>query len=163
MTAQKYSLAIALLAAATVLGALGFEHLDGQVPCALCLKERIPYYIGVPVALLAFYVLGKAQHIALGRVLMVLLGLIFATSMVLGSYHAGAEWGFWPGPQSCGGGTLGSSSAADLLQSLENVKIIRCDEASWRMFGLSFAGWNAVISLALTGLAYLGFKQALKA
>jgi disulfide bond formation protein DsbB len=33
---------------------------------------------------------------------------------------------------------------------------VACDEAAWRFFGLSFAGWNAVLSLLLAGLAGYG-------
>jgi disulfide bond formation protein DsbB len=28
---------------------------------------------------------------------------------------------------------------------------VRCDEAAWRLLGLSFAGWNVVTSLLLAG------------
>ena len=39
--------------AATVGIALGFEHIGGYIPCMLCLEQRTPYYIGVPLMLLA--------------------------------------------------------------------------------------------------------------
>ena len=38
------------LSAATILGALAFEHFGGYQPCALCLMQRTPYYLGVPLA-----------------------------------------------------------------------------------------------------------------
>ena len=162
LTAPRIALLIALASAATVLAALAFEHMGGYVPCALCLKERLPYYIGTPIALVAAYLLSKPQHRGMGLALIALTGLIFLTSFGLGTYHAGAEWGFWPGPDSCGGGGVTAGSAADLLGSLDSTRIVRCDEAGWRMFGLSFAGWNAVISLALAGLAFFGLRLCTK-
>ena len=47
------ALFLAVAMAATVGTALGFEHIGGYIPCALCLMQRTPYYIGVPVALVA--------------------------------------------------------------------------------------------------------------
>ena len=39
--------------AATVGTALGFEHIGGYIPCKLCLEQRTPYYVGVPLMALA--------------------------------------------------------------------------------------------------------------
>jgi disulfide bond formation protein DsbB len=71
-----------------------------------------------------------------------------AASALLGVYHSGVEWGWWPGPPVCtvGGGLSGG------LPDLNTAKVIRCDEAQWRFLGLSFAGWNVVVSLALVAL-----------
>lgn len=148
-----------LAAAATVIAALGFEHIGGHVPCPLCLIERYPYYAGAPLALLAAWAMTRPGHRGIALALAGLVGLVFLTGFGLGVYHAGAEWGFWPGPSSCGAGALTSGSAAGLLQSLDNARVVRCDEASWRLLGLSFAGWNAVISLALAALALLALRK----
>jgi disulfide bond formation protein DsbB len=40
------------------------------------------------------------------------------------------------------------------------VRVVRCDEAAWRFLGLSLAGYNALISLALTALAAIGAKRS---
>jgi disulfide bond formation protein DsbB len=50
-------------------------------------------------------------------------------------------------------------SADGLLNTLKDVHVIRCDEAAWRLFGLSFAGYNALISLGLAVLALLTARQ----
>ena len=42
-----------LASAASVGSALGFEHIGGYIPCALCLLQRIPYYVSLPVGLVA--------------------------------------------------------------------------------------------------------------
>jgi disulfide bond formation protein DsbB len=34
--------------------------------------------------------------------------------------------------------------------------VVRCDEAAWRFLGLSLAGYNVLISLALAGVALWG-------
>ena len=47
------------------------------------------------------------------------------------------------------------ASAANMLQALQSTRVVSCTEASWRMLGLSFAGWNAVASAGLALLALL--------
>jgi disulfide bond formation protein DsbB len=43
-----------------------------------------------------------------------------------------------------------------LLDQLKLIHIVRCDEAAWRFLGLSLAGYNVLISLALAAVAGLG-------
>ncbi|TYC53719.1 disulfide bond formation protein B, partial [Rhodobacterales bacterium] len=47
------------------------------------------------------------------------------------------------------------TAAAGMLDALKSVRVVSCTEASWRMLGLSFAGWNAVASAGLAVLALL--------
>ena len=72
---------------------------------------------------------------------------------------SGVEWHFWAGPSGCSGGAGDlATSAGSLLGALEEIKVVRCDEAPWRLFGLSFAGWNMVISLALFALSLIALR-----
>jgi disulfide bond formation protein DsbB len=74
----------------------------------------------------------------------------------LGVYHSGIEWKWWAGPQECTG-TLGDlGSAGGLRNKLESFNVVRCDDAAWRFLGLSLAGYNALISLALAFIAAWG-------
>jgi disulfide bond formation protein DsbB len=138
-----------LLALATILAALGFEYLGGYPPCPLCLEQRTAYYVGIPLLFVALVLLsGRMNRSAALLFFLVALGFLVNTG--LGIYQSGAEWKFWPGPASCGTLQDISTGAGGLLDSLsQGVNVVRCDEASWRFLGLSFAGWNAVISLLL--------------
>ncbi|RVD51176.1 disulfide bond formation protein B, partial [Mesorhizobium sp. M8A.F.Ca.ET.023.02.2.1] len=49
----RAALFLAVAMAATVGSALGFQHIGGYIPCHLCLEQRTPYYIGVPLMVLA--------------------------------------------------------------------------------------------------------------
>ena len=51
-------------------------------------------------------------------------------------------------------------SAGTLLQRLDSVKVIRCDEVQWRFLGLSLAGYNALISLLMAVMAVWGIVAA---
>lgn len=141
--------ALALVGAVAVIAtALAFEYIGGYKPCPLCLQERYAYYASIPALFLALILLGSNQPRAAGAILL-LVSLAFLANAMLGTYHAGAEWKFWPGPDTCGGTGPLTPQAGGLLKQLETVRVIRCDEAPWRMFGLSFAGWNVVTSLLL--------------
>ena len=152
---------ILVLAAATILGALGFQHIGGYQPCALCLMQRTPYYVGIPLA-------AAAAVAALLRVpqtvLAILFGLVGALMLYnagLAAYHAGVEWKLWEGPDLCAP-SVGVASAADMLNQLQNMHAPSCTEAVWRFAGLSFAGWNVLISAFLAGLAVLGVLASLR-
>jgi disulfide bond formation protein DsbB len=148
---------ILLIAAATMAAAWIFQAF-GLAPCELCVKERIPYYIG---ALLAAATFAAAVHQSrlLTRAGFVLLFLVFVFSTGFGIYHAGVEWRFWPGPTACTGSTLAkATSAQDFLHQLETFKVVRCDAVAIRILGLSLAGWNAVISAMLAAVSAWGAR-----
>ena len=150
------AIAIVAVGAATILGAWAFQY-AGYVPCPLCLQQRIPYYIGVPLAVIAF-VSARAWPGAAGpRVLIGIVGLLFLAGAGLAAYHAGVEWKWWPGPSDCSAAAAGGDlTTGNLLESLESAPVVRCDEAAWRLFGLSLAGYNVLISLALAAIALGG-------
>ena len=159
MTPKLAALGVFLLAFATIAGAWVFEW-AGYAPCELCLMQRWAYYAGVPLA--AFVAIIAARGPGwLARAGLALLGLVFIGSMVFGVYHAGVEWGFWPGPTGCTGALAKADSMQDFLKQLETTKVVRCDAVAIRILGLSLAGWNAVMSAAMAALALLGARKAL--
>lgn len=142
------------LAVGAILAALGFQYIGGYAPCPLCLMERYAYYAGIPLLFLAMALTAEKPRVA--AFLFIVVALAFLANAGLGVYHAGAEWKFWPGPDTCGTVQALPTTAADLLKQAEQTVVVRCDEAAWRFAGLSFAGWNVVVSL-------LAFAGALKA
>lgn len=148
--AYRTGATLLLLTIAVILAALAFEHIGGYAPCPLCLQQRYAYYAGIPL-LFAALVLLTADRPRVAAVLFALVALAFLANAGLGAYHAGAEWKFWPGPDTCAApsGRI-SLRAGDLLKPNTQMSVVRCDEAAWRMLGLSFAGWNVLISLLVT-------------
>jgi disulfide bond formation protein DsbB len=151
-SAYKSGALALVVAVATILAALGFEHLGGLAPCPLCLEQRYAYYAGAPVLFAALVAL-SAGHRRSAGLLFLLVAIAFLANTALGVYHAGAEWHFWPGPDSCTGVQELTTSAGGLLDALPKTNVIRCDEAAWRLVGISLAGWNAVVSLLVGALS----------
>lgn len=138
-----------------IASAWGFQLIGGYVPCKLCLEQRIPYYVGLPMILLALVLAMKGKR-AFATLMFAAAGLAFLYGAGLGAYQAGAEWDFWAGPSDCGGGSAAPGSAANMLSALKSTRVVSCTEASWRLFGLSFAGWNAVASAGIAFMAFAG-------
>ncbi len=152
---KTQTLASAFLAAAmaaTVGTALGFQHIGGYLPCKLCLEQRLPYYIGVPVMLLALVAALMKLPGMVTRMLLLAGGLLMIWGLGLAVYHAGVEWAFWPGPADCGVG-IAPAEGNNLLDQLNAVVPPSCDVAAGRFLGLSFAGWNVIASAILATIA----------
>lgn len=144
--------AIFFLAVATILAALGFEHIGGYRPCELCLLQRWPYYLSIPLLFAALASLSAGWPRA-AALLFFSCALLFLANSGIGAYQAGAEWKFWPGPTTCSGEQPMTTNAGNLLESLKTTTVVRCDVPQLRILGLSFAGWNVVVSLALFAVA----------
>ena len=145
-----------LVAAATIIGAWGFEIIGGYKPCALCLQQRWAYYFSLPIlALVALRLSTGVADIDVVRWGFVAVILAMLLNAGLGVYHSGVEWGWWEGPSACSTGAGLSGGLPDLSKP----KVINCSDAQWRLLGLSFAGWNVVISLLLAGMAFRGARR----
>ncbi|MFC3072330.1 disulfide bond formation protein B [Shinella pollutisoli] len=152
---------LALGMAATVGGALAFEHVGGYIPCALCLLQRDPYYYGIPVAVAAALSAALGGPAWLTRGLLAIVGITMLVGAGMGVYHAGVEWGFWEGPATCATTAQAvTQDAGDLLADLNAKHGPSCTEASLRVLGLSFAGWNVIASLILAAIAFAGVRSA---
>ena len=139
------------LAGAAIVTALGFQYIGGYQPCMLCLMQRYAYYAGIPIFFVALALTAGGSR-GFAAALFFLVALAFLANAGLGVYHAGAEWKFWPGPTTCGGGGSLTTSAGGLLNDIQNIKVVQCDEAALRVLGLSFAGWNVIASLVMMSL-----------
>ena len=147
--AYRTGAALLLFALAIILMALGFEYIGGYTPCPLCLQQRYAYYAGIPLLFLALVTLA-ADKPALATLLFAIVSLGFLANAGLGVYHAGAEWGFWPGPDTCASGPAKLSlKASDLAKPGTAMNVVRCDQAAWRFLGISFAGYNVLISMLI--------------
>jgi len=161
--ALSAALAVALIAAATLAGAWFFQLVLGIVPCPLCLEQRYAYYLAVPLGLLVAFLAAKDAPrpvLLAGLALLVLAALANAW---LGAYHAGVEWKFWQGPTDCSGPIVDFGKAGSLLDRLDTVKVVRCDEVQWRFLGLSLAGYNVLISLLMALIAAWGLVSTRRA
>lgn len=157
VSAAVFVVAVGLL---TIGGFFFFQYVLGYPPCPLCLDQRKAFYVAVPLAVLLLFGIsaGASRKVLMLGFLAIVLVMLWNTG--LSAYHAGVEWKFWPGPTDCSGPINGFGSAANLMKSLQNIRIVRCDEAAWRFLGISLAGYDVLVSLALAIAAAIGFRAA---
>jgi disulfide bond formation protein DsbB len=145
--------ALGVAGSAATLGAgFFFQHVIGLVPCELCIWQRWPHVAAVVLGGLA---------LALGRRLALALA---AAALVAGAgiaaYHVGVEQHWWQGPTTCGAPDFGTLTPQQMLEALRAAPIVRCDEIPWSLFGISMAGYNALLSAGLAGLFALAYASS---
>ncbi len=156
------ALAILVIAAATLAGAWYLQLVKEILPCPLCLEQRYAYYFAVPFA--GLVALAASRGAPRGIVLagLAVLALAVLGNAWLGGYHAGVEWGFWKGPTDCTGTGFNLGNAGNLLENLDKVKVVRCDEVQFRFLGISLAGYNVLISLLMAAIAAWGMVRTVR-
>lgn len=145
---QKIALLAAAGSAALMIGALMFQYIGGMAPCKMCIWQRWPHVIAI--------VLGAAIYFAPHRVFALIAGLAVLIGGGIGVYHSGVEQKWWQGPTDCTG--TGLSVGDNLLDMTASVHVVMCDVIPWAMFGISMAGWNAIVSFGLVYIWYRAIK-----
>jgi disulfide bond formation protein DsbB len=151
------------LARAAALGLLAsghsFETFGGLAPCLLCLEQVAAYWWAAGIAAAGLAARRLAPGARRWPWVEALLALAFLAAAAIAVQQAGAEWKWWPAPESCSGAA--TVTAADIARALQGEmgRAPRCDEAPWRLLGLSMAGWDA---LAAAGLAALSLAATLR-
>ncbi|HEU4806183.1 MAG TPA: disulfide bond formation protein B [Nitrobacter sp.] len=142
--ARTLALAVpALLLAGAYVSEYGF----GLYPCEMCWWQRWPHFVAAALA-------GLALLSPPVRVWTVLAAIAVLVSGAIGGFHAGVEYGWWQGITSCAR-IVPSDPGSSALDAIMNTPMISCNEAQWRLLGISLAGFNFLFSVA-GGLAVLG-------
>jgi disulfide bond formation protein DsbB len=139
---------LVLVASIAILGgAFAFQHFGGLDPCVLCVWQRYPYGVTIAASAAAILVAGGRGKGAL----LALCGLAFLAGAGVAAFHVGVEQHWWQGTAQCAGGAAPAAGAglSDLLAQAQAGPAPRCDEVPWSLFGVSMAGYNLLLSLAL--------------
>ena len=142
-----------LLASLGVLGAAYSSEIWGGLrPCNLCYYQRYVYGTAAALGLVGLLVGGRP---GLRRLVVALAGLTFLTGTAIAVFHVGVEQHWWRGTAGCHAPELDMSLPIDQLrEAMLATDFVPCDEIRWSLFGLSLAGYNVLLTLAL-GLATL--------
>ena len=138
---EFYLKIIFLFSLIALISAFFIEYVLGHQPCNLCLIERIPYVLSIMI-IMAIFLIKKNQ-----KFLVLLLILTFTFSFAISLYHFGIEQNFFQDSSVCGVKSLTETiTKEDLLKQLSE-KTISCRDVTFRIFGLSLATINIVISI----------------
>ncbi|WP_292035509.1 MULTISPECIES: disulfide bond formation protein B [unclassified Brevundimonas] len=157
--------AFALAASLAMLGAAhAFERVAGLAPCNLCLKQREVYWAAVAIAGAAtFWAVFSRASRGTPRIASFLLAAVFFTGAITAGFHAGGELKWWDLPATCSAipsTTIDLSALSALADGTAEMKpIVGCGDVAWSFGGVSMAGWNFIISLALAVFSLLAAKR----
>ncbi|HLZ65386.1 MAG TPA: disulfide bond formation protein B [Aliidongia sp.] len=137
---------------AVLAGAWFFQLVVGLVACELCLAERWPWYAAIVIAGM-FLGLRRPE---VERYAPALFGLLFLGAAGLASYHVGVEQKWIAGPDACtvSGNSHHAKTIEELTAEIMAAPTVRCDDIQWSLGGISLAGWDAILSLAMVGAAW---------
>tara|TARA_B110000263_G_scaffold171691_1_gene149682 strand:- start:173 stop:658 length:486 start_codon:yes stop_codon:yes gene_type:complete len=135
---------ILLFSIFALLTAYFIQYVLDHQPCNLCLIERVPYILTIIIITLTL-IFKKFEKICL-----IILALVFVSAMFISFYHVGIEQGFINESLVCDlKNKSGSLTTEDLLKELKE-KTISCKDVTFKIFGLSLATINIIISLILS-------------
>ncbi|HEY5347824.1 MAG TPA: disulfide bond formation protein B [Rhizomicrobium sp.] len=145
MREDRIALGVGGAALLLLLGALGFQYLGGIAPCEMCHWQR---WGDIAAIIFALAALSGRQT----RAFAFLAVAAIAVSGLIGAYQTGMQWHILPGPTAC-------TAARYVLGGGAPAPEIPCDVATFTLFGLSLAAYNAIISLAVAALALFGLAR----
>ena len=141
---QKTLNLILLFSVFALIAAYFILYILGQRPCNLCLIERIPYISTIIIISLCFFFKKFEKNSLLA------LALIFFVATLISLYHFGIEQGFFKESLVCDLGVQTDLLTKEALLDQLKVRIISCKDVTFRIFGLSLATINAIVSLLLS-------------
>ncbi len=147
---------LALASAGVLAAAFVFQYGFGYQPCILCIWQRWPY---AAVLVFSIATLAFPRWHGVGDALLVASGFALLANAGIAAYHVGVEYQWWAGTQGCGA-TGSALTLEDLRAQVMQAPVVRCDEIQWSLFGISMAGYNVVISLALSAFAFASARTA---
>ena len=135
---KKFYITIFAVSLLSLLTALYIEFFLGYKPCKLCIYQRIPYLIAI---FLTFLGISYSKNF----IWLYALLLIFFSSFLLSGYHLGIEQEIFEEFSGCTGNSLDIVDKNELLKLL-NSQLNSCKNVDFRIFGLSLAAINFLLS-----------------
>ena len=126
----------------TILSALYIEYFLSIPACKLCLYQRVPYIFSIMICFFGIFFSNN-------KIWLYLLSLIFLSSIFISGYHFGVENNIFKEFSGCVNENLNIINKKNLLESLNNF-LPNCKNVNFRIFGLSLATINLILSIALT-------------
>ena len=148
ITNKKKIIGILVFCILVLVSTFFIEYILKHIPCNLCLIERIPYIATIVLALITL-IFDKYE-----KIILFFIGLFFVFGTIVSFYHFGIEQGFFNESLVCNLIESGKVvSAQDLLKELE-IKSLSCKDVTFRVFGLSLATFNTIISFVISVIIY---------
>ena len=138
---KKFYIIIFIFSFISLLIALYIEFYLGYSPCKLCIYQRIPYLIAIFITFLGISYFKNL-------IWLYLLLITFFSSFLLSGYHFGIEQEIFSEFSGCTGNSINIIDKNELLKLL-NSEVNTCKNVDFKIFGLSLASINLLLSFSI--------------
>ncbi|HWA01497.1 MAG TPA: disulfide bond formation protein B [Caulobacterales bacterium] len=147
----RWPFAALLVSGALLAGAHAFETFGKLLPCEMCLEQRERHWwiVGAALVLLVLGLFFRKRVAWYAAAAAAVLGLLYVWSFVAAAHHVAVEQ-HW------------MIATCDAVRDASQIRTIdfsgtfetpRCDVPQWSLFGVTMAGYNAIISAAMAVLS----------
>lgn len=157
-SSEKILLGFTLLCIGILVMAYTMEHVFGVRPCQMCLYERNVFMAVGAFSFFSFFLIPARFH----SLALIILGFVFMGGFLLAGYHVAVQQHWVALPAFCASNDFGDlTSVESLREQMLKTPLVRCDQVTWSLFGLSLAAYNAILSfiLAITCWVWVGRKK----
>lgn len=145
-SSEKILLGFSFVGLAILITAYCMEYFLGVMPCQMCLYERNIFMLVAGFSFLSFFLIPARYH----SLALIILGFIFMGGALFAGYHVAIQQHWVSLPDFCAAGDFGDLDSVDSLrEQLLKTPLVRCDQVTWSLLGLSLAAYNALLSFIL--------------
>ena len=138
---KKFYLFVLFYSLFAILFALYIEYVLGYKTCKLCLYQRIPYVIAIFISFIGYNYFKNDK-------ILILIIIIFLISFFISGYHYGIENNIFEEFSGCTNKFIEIIDKSEILKSLNDI-IVSCKDVNFKIFGISLAGINLLLSLLI--------------
>tara|TARA_Y100001970_G_C14215347_1_gene849315 strand:+ start:651 stop:1130 length:480 start_codon:yes stop_codon:yes gene_type:complete len=148
---KNFYIIIFFISLLSIIVALYIEFFLGYEPCKLCIYQRVPYLIAI---IFTFLGISYSKNI----IWLYALLLTFFSSLIISGYHVGIEKEIFQEFSGCTSDTINIIDKNELLKLL-NSKVNSCKNVDFKIFGLSLATINFLLSFVIFLLIFKVIKN----
>ena len=157
---RKSAAVIVFISFIALSAALMSQYVFGLNPCVLCIYQRIPYVFAIAFGLIAYGAARQCKNTT--RFFIFLAVFVLFVDSTIAVFHVGVEQKWWEGLSECSVSSGAEMTLEELRQAVLSAPVVRCDEVAWSLFGISMAGYNALLSFALGVFGSISFFKGHK-
>ncbi|MBA3814311.1 MAG: disulfide bond formation protein B [Alphaproteobacteria bacterium] len=153
---EKILLGFTLICIGILATAYIMEHVFGVLPCQMCLYERDIFMVVGAFSFLSFFLIPARYHSSA----LIILGFIFMGGALFAGYHVAIQQHWVSLPAFCASNQFSDlNSIESLRDQMLKTPLVRCDQVTWSLFGLSLAAYNAILSFVLAITCWTWIKR----
>jgi len=146
-SSEKILLGFTFICVSVLITAYCMEHYFGILPCQMCLYERNVFMAVGAFSFLSFFLIPARLH----SIALIILGFVFMGGAILAGYHVAVQQHWVALPSFCASNDFSAlDSVESLREQMLQTPLVRCDQVTWSLFGLSLAAYNVILSFFLS-------------